>query len=168
MKDIELKLKYKSIEQRIQTYTYYTGEARKQTGLPQPLVARIQASSDDNTQLGDHIETAVAELSTIISRYLPACSACEKQDEANGEKIIVFKLQLPALYPLATLPQIEKTMENYTVKRTLQQWFQQHQPQEAAIIAAEAQTLTLQLRDLLTLRHKPSNKKRTDNNIIDL
>ncbi len=41
MKEIKLKVLHKNIEQRIQIYTYYTGEARKEIGIPERLAAQM-------------------------------------------------------------------------------------------------------------------------------
>ena len=60
MNEARLKVLHKNVEQRIQIYTYYTGEARKETGLPDRLAAQMQVSSDDSIQLSDHIGNAIA------------------------------------------------------------------------------------------------------------
>lgn len=168
MKEIKLKVLHKNIEQRIQIYTYYTGEARKEIGVPERLAAQMQVSSDDSTQLTDHIGNAIAELGNLISRYFAICSIEEMTDESSGNKVYVFTLPMPAMYPETALTRIEKSMESYAVKRVLQQWLLQHRPEEAAIPAAEAQTLALQLRELFALRQKPVIELEDPNNIIDL
>jgi len=66
------------------------------------------------------------------------------------------------------LPRIEKSMESYVVKRVLQQWLLQHRPEEAAIPAAEAQAMGLQLRELFALRKKPVIELTDPNTIIDI
>lgn len=169
MKEIKLKVLHKNIEQRVQIYTYYTGEARKELGMPERLAAQMQASSDDSIQLGDHIGNAITELGNLISRYFAICSIEEIGDGANNDdKIYVFTLTLPAMYPKTALTRIECSMESYVVKRVLQQWLLQHRPEEAAIPAAEAQALAQQLRELFALRRKPVIKLENPDNIIDL
>ena len=168
MKEIKLKVLHKNIEQRIQIYTYYTGEARKEIGIPERLAAQMQVSSDDSTQLSDHIGNAIAELGNLISRYFAICSIEEIEDETTHNKIYIFTLPLPAMFPETALTRIEKSMESYAVKRVLQQWLLQHRPEEAAIPATEAQTLALQLRELFALRQKPTITLEDPNKIIDL
>ncbi len=168
MKETKLKILHNNIEQRIQIYTYYTGEARKETGIPERLAAQMQVSSDDSIQLSDHITNAIAELGNLISRYFAICSIESLDDERTNSKIYVFTLQIPEMYPQSALTRIEKSMESYAVKRVLQQWLLQHRPEEAAIPAAEAQTLALQLRELFALRRKPVIKLESTDNIIDL
>ena len=168
MKETKLKVVHKNIEQKIQIYTYYTGEARKVAGMPEKLAAQMQVSSDDNTQLDDHISNAIYELGNLISRYFAICSIEEVNEEESDKRIYTFTLSIPEMYPETSLAHIEKNMENYVVKRTLQQWLLQHSPEEAAIPAAEAQTLALQLRELFALRKKPVGTQDISNNIIDL
>ncbi|MBQ8271070.1 MAG: hypothetical protein IJZ22_07720 [Bacteroidaceae bacterium] len=169
MKEIKLKVLHKNIEQRIQIYTYYTGEARKEIGIPERLAAQMQVSSDDSTQLSDHIGNAIAELGNLISRYFAICSIEEiNEGTTNDSKLYVFTLPMPAMFPETALSRIEKSMESYAVKRVLQQWLLQHRPEEAAIPAAEAQTIAQQLRELFALRQKPVIELEDPHNIIDL
>ena len=169
MKEINLRVLHKNIEQRIQIYTYYTGEARKEIGVPERLAAQMQVSSDDSTQLEDHISNAIAELGNLISRYFAICSIEEIEgNSANESKIYLFTLLIPAMFPETVLSRIEKSMESYAVKRALQQWLLQHRPEEAAIPASEAQTIALQLRELFALRQKPIIKLEKPDDIIDL
>ncbi len=168
MKDIKLRVSHKNIEQRIQIYTYYTGEARKEMGIPERLAAQIQASVDDDTQLGDHIDIAIGELYNIISHYFICCHGEEIANETDSDKTYWYTISTPETFPEEVIPQIEKNMENYAAKRALQQWFQQHRPEEAAIPAAEAQTLSYQMRELLTLRKRPVAETNNSNNLIDL
>ena len=57
----EITLSGYNIEQRLFTYSYYVGEARHSIGAPMQQTAGIQASSDDHTQIGDHIRMAMTE-----------------------------------------------------------------------------------------------------------
>lgn len=168
MKEIKLRVRHKNIEQRIQLYTYYTGEARKEVGLPERLAAKIQASSDDEAQLTDHIETAIAELGTFISQHFTNCHIEKINEGDSNETIYKFTTIVPENFPRTALGLIEQSMENYTIKRTLQQWLQQHRPEESGIPAGEAQTLAYQLREFLTLRTKPCIESERPNNIIEL
>lgn len=168
MKDIKLRISHKNIKLRVQLYTYYTGEARKEIGIPERLAAQMQASDDDDMQLSAHIGIATAELYSLISRYFLCSHGEETADEMSNDKTYWFIISTPETFPGEVIPQMEKNMENYVAKRTLQQWFQQHRPEEAAIPAAEAQTHSYQLRELLTQRKRPVTETNNSNNPIDL
>lgn len=108
MKEIKLKVLHKNIEQRIQIYTYYTGEARKEIGIPERLAAQMQVSSDDSTQLSDHIGNAIAELGNLISRYFAICSIEELFDQETNSKLYIFTLPMPAFSPKPLSRELKK------------------------------------------------------------
>lgn len=169
MKEIKLTLSLRKVMQRIEMYSYYTGEARKKAGLPKELAAGMQASSDDSVQLYDHVSSAIGELSKMLSRFLGICSV-HYEGSADDKEIYnaVFSLIPPFNYPLEAFPQIEEAMENYAVMRTLGLWLQQHKPDEVMAITTETQQHSLHLRELFALRKRPGRIVRNDDNIITL
>lgn len=169
MKEITFSVKHKNITDRIKLYTHYTGEARRNAGLPDKQAAAMQASADDETQMGDHIENALSEVGNILSHYFAQFLAGENEGDGNDEKKeYTFTIAAPEHFPTASTANIEKSIENYVVRRTLQQWFVQHRPEETALQAAEVQAATAQLRTLLTRRSKPSIKSKKSNGNINL
>lgn len=169
MKEITFSIRHKNIVDRIKLYTHYTGEARRNAGLPDKQAAAMQASADDATQMGDHIENALNETGTILSRYFAQFLAGQNGEENSEESIeYTFTIAAPELFPTSATANVEKSIENFLVHRTLQQWFVQHRPEEAALQAAEAQTAMVHLRELLTLRSRPQIKRTNSSGNINL
>ena len=169
MKEITFSVRHKDIVDRIKLYTHYTGEARRNAGLPDKQAAAMQASADDATQMGDHIENALNEVGTILSRYFAQFLAGQNVKDGNEEnKEYTFTIAAPELLPSTATANVEKCIENLVVRRTLQQWFVQHRPEEATLQAAEAQNAAAHLRELLTLRSRPRIKCVNSNGNINL
>lgn len=167
MKPITLKLKPQNILQRIHTYTFYTGETKRETGIPAMLAARMQTSQDDSTQLLDHLKTAIGEVSRILSHYLATCTTINDGDIEHPEVYtILFKIKIPDNYPEESLNQIEETIENYATSRTLQLWMSQHSPADNITISEESQKHMLILRELCSQRTRPMPKRSNINKII--
>ena len=162
----EITLSSYNIEQRLFTYSFYVGEARRAVGTPMQLTAGIQASSDDHTQISDHTHIAVTEILTLMNRFLALCSN-NVTDDSNHEGHLLFKLTFtpPRNYPEEMLGELQRTMESYMVMRTLNMWMLQHKPDEALLTASEAEKLVVRLRELMCCRPKPrlsEKKKRTN------
>ncbi len=156
MKKRRIVLNINNVLQRIYTHCYYTGEARKQVGFPEKAAANIQASSDDKTQIIDHINTPTGEVSRMLSRYFALCSRETASNDATEDtNNTVFLVDIPQNYPDEAVPQLETMIENYIVMRTLQLWMLQHKPDEAAIAASEVQQIIFNLREMFTLRKRP-------------
>ena len=152
----EITLSGYNIEQRLFTYSYYVGEARHSIGAPMQQTAGIQASSDDHTQIGDHIRMAMTEIVNLINRYMATCSCAEKNDtEHDGHELFTLSFIPPTNYPGELLEELQKAMESYVVMRTLAMWMTQHKPDEAILTSSEADKLSLQLRELMNCRNKP-------------
>ena len=157
------------IAQRVFTYSYYVGEARRSSGLPLKLVAGLQASSDDSEQLIDHMNIAAGELDKMLNCYFCAGNLrSENDEEHDGYTIFKFSLLPPQYFPKNRFVELQRTMENYMVMRTLQQWILQYKPDEAAITVAETEKLTLQLRELMNLRVKPRRMEKRNKNRIEI
>ena len=169
-----MKDRYKSItvfqynvEQRLFTYSYYVGEARKATGSPVLQTSIMQASSDDRAQLLDHLRMALTDVIRFMNRYLQSCG-CEAVPDASHEGYEVYKLTflLHERFPENLLPQLQQSVESYLVMRTLNMWMLQHKPDEALLTAAEADKQLVQLRELMNSRTRPqAAKRRTRKNI---
>jgi hypothetical protein len=72
---------------------------------------------------------------------------------------------LPQYFPVHLVGELKNTITTFLVMRILQQWFLQHKPDEATIIAAETEKIIIQLRELMNSRTKPYKLKRRTNNI---
>lgn len=169
MKKIKVKLKKSRLLERVQTHCYYTGEARKQIGFPEPLAAAIQASDDDTAQLNDHIGVAAGEVAKIVSRFLAACSTVENGNASHPDIFETeFNLSVPDNFPDETISLLTTAIENYCVARTLQLWLAQHKPDESAIIANEAQQAMYNIRELLSVRKRPTIGNTPFENLIKI
>lgn len=166
---IILKLRNNKVLQRIATHTYYTGEARKAAGAPPMAAAHIQASHDDNRQLGDHLAVACNEIAQLLSTYIAICHTQESDEAAaqGHERVTLFILEAPANYPKECARDIEQTIENYAVARTLQQWLVQNKPDESLPAANEAQQHLTTLRQMAALRRRPQRREAPGRKIID-
>ncbi len=158
------------IEQRVFTYSYYVGEARRNSGgVPIKLAAGLQASPDDHIQINDHKNVAVNELTKIINKNFCNCKHSSTNDEIHeGYSIEKFELFPPQYFPKNLIDELQKTMTNYLVMRILQQWMLQHKPDEAAITASETEKATIQLREIMNMRVKPMRLKRRRKNNIEI
>ena len=166
---ISFKLNNKRVRQRIETHTYYTGEARKNSALPPMTAARMQASSDDTTQLTDHLTVACNEIARLLSTYIAICHTQESDEPTaqGNQRVTLFILEAPANYPKECARDIEQTIENYAVARTLQQWLVQNKPDESLPAANEAQQHLTTLRQMAALRRRPQRREAPGRKIID-
>lgn len=166
---IILKLRNSKVLQRIATHTYYTGEARKAAGAPPMAAAHIQASDDDSRQLIDHLTSACNEIALLLSTYIAICHTQESDEPTaqGNQRVTLFILEAPANYPTECSRDIEQTIENYAVARTLQQWLVQNKPDESIPAANEAQQHLTTLRQMAALRLRPKKRETPGRKIID-
>ncbi|MBQ3189335.1 MAG: hypothetical protein IJB60_07895 [Bacteroidaceae bacterium] len=164
-----IKIEIRDIILQLQTYTYYTGEARKNAGLPARLASDIQASDNEVAQLYDHLNVAFDEIATLISRYLSFCNTKEIENpDAPHSNIICYSFHLPHNYPIECVEQIKRAAIGYAVKRAAQQWFTQCKPDEAMNINSELQSQLIHLREILTMRKQPFINERQGKKQIDI
>ena len=162
-----IKISTYDVEQRILTYTYYTGEARRNSGTPLKLAASIQASVDDHIQINDHMNVATSELIKMVNCYFCTCKCDRKDDDTHaGYTILNLRLSPPQYFPENLLDELRETMINYLVMRTLQQWMLQQKPDEAVIMANETEKTSIQLRELMNRRAKPRKAKIRNKNTM--
>lgn len=165
----EIAISTHEIAQRVFTYSYYVGEARRGSGHPLKLVAGLQTSDDDREQLLDHMKIAAAELDKMINCYFCTGNLCAKDDaEHDGYTTLNFSLLPPQYFPKNRFEELQQMMENYMVMRTLHQWILQNKPDEAAITAGETEKFTLQLRELMNIRVKPRRIEKRNKNRIEI
>ena len=166
---ISIKLNNKRVRQRVETHTYYTGEARKNSAVPPLTAARIQASDDDATQLTDHLAVACSEIARLLSTYIAICHTQQRKAlDESGDIITFFTLEIPANFPMEITDELEQAIENYAVARVLQQWMAQHKPDEMVIAANEVQQHTATLREFISLRKRPTLHTHQQRKIIDI
>lgn len=168
-KEMEIELQQYEIEQRILTYCYYLGEARREAGIPQKMAALIQASKDDKIQISDHISNAVSEMSQMLNRYFSTCKNKIYDDfDHEGYRKYIFNFVPPYNFPLELMTELENTMESYVTMRTINSWILQNKPDEATLTASEVNNISMQLRELMCNRIKPKRNKDRAKNCIEL
>lgn len=149
------------IQQQIHLHSYYTGNARRESGTPTRTAATIHTSADDRRQLENHIHTAISEITQLINRYMSECRQTSEEDEANeGYTIVRLHYRAPYNFPAEANKQMEELITRYTVQRTLHQWLQQIKPDESIIVATEVEKTTLQIRQAMAVRIRPRRKKK--------
>lgn len=163
-----IKLNTKNVHQRLQTHTYYTGEARRDAGVPHPFAARMMAGNDDEVQIDDHISSAVQEVAATLSRLLSPCEVERIKQSEEEQWTVLFILHTPANFPHEANEMLSESIENYTVYRTLQLWLMQHKPDEAMLAAQEAQMHAMRIREIMSVRTRPRTRKRKNCNNIEL
>lgn len=166
---ISFKLHNKKVLQRVETHTYYTGEARKNGMMPPMAAANMQASGKDGIQLTDHLLVACSEIARFISSYIAMCRIQQRESiDGSGDVITFFTLDVPSNFPTDIIGELEPVMENYAVSRVLQQWMAQHKPDEMVLAANEVQQHTATLRGLASMRKRPTLRHHTKGEIIDI
>lgn len=162
-------IELQDIIRRLQTYTYYTGEARKKSGFPLQLASDIQASDNDTIQLYDHIDNVCNEAAAYISRYLSLCNLkITETDDCNNSRSACFSVELPHNFPIECIEQLKTSIINYAVTRTAQQWLTQFKPDEGMYINNEVQSRLIQLREVLTQRNLPYTKGKRGKKILEI
>ena len=165
----EIVISTHEIAQRLFTYSYYVGEARRNSGAPLKLAAGLQACNDDSEQLFDHMNIAAGELDKMINSYFATGNLFIENDKEHiGYSILNFTLLPPQYFPENRFEELCRTMENYMVMRTLQQWMLQRKPDEAAITAAETEKLALQMREIMNSRVRPRKIEKRNKNRIEI
>ena len=149
--------------QRVCVHTYYTGEARKSSGLPPQLTAQLQASNSNRDILTQHINLSIAEATKMLTRYLGICTAQRTSPEET-----TIDIETPVNYPAECVPQIKEAIEDYCIMRTLGQWLTQIKPDEANAAANEAQMAMMRLRELMCIRKRPRCTNSSSDNSIEL
>ena len=164
MKKEIIHIEHTKMLQRVYTHTYYIGEARKAAGVPPHLAAELQTSDSNRDILTQHIHTSIAETARMLTRYLGICST--KHNDATFCSTLFIKI--PPNYPIACMPQIARSVENYIVMRTLEQWLMQCKPDEAAPASQEAKIAAVDLRELLSIRQRPGSREHLNDNNIEI
>lgn len=166
---ISFKLNNKRVIQRVATHTYYTGEARKDVAMPPATAAKMQASADDATQLTDHLFVACSEISRLLSGCIAICQIQQRESiDGSGDTITFFTLEVPDNFPAEVNEDFELAIENYVVARILHQWMVQHKPDESVLASNEVQQQRATLRELASLRKRPTLHKHSKGKIIDV
>lgn len=168
MQGITLWLKHEDTIRRVRTHSFYIGETDKHRGGSQREAASLQASDEDTEHLTEHLRTAAAELTTMLSQYLALCATEEKDQNDNyALRTTTFSMLPPKNYPHKLLSQLERSIEDYATMRILQLWLAQHNRQEQIQADNEVQKASMQMRFLMTQRARPFRDKRKNKKYIE-
>ena len=154
-----LNISHEYICKRLFTQSGYTARSREAMGVPHSLCDTIAITGDDMRVINEYIATSARTAVSTISRYTSSCSL-EICNKGNSNEIDYYQIQfnLPDNFPELNIDQINKEVIDYIVAGTMQQWAMLMKPDEANIYAARTQNHLLQLRDILTMRNKPTIK----------
>ena len=151
MKTIEFEIRRESIDKRIFTTSAYTARAREAMGTPPAIAERMTVTADDLPLLHPLMDDCVNEVVTIIAHYHPG-SNVEFLDDGYR-----FTIKVPENFPTDNDKNLKHSIESNIACRTLQSWYTDVKPDEAAITAAKIQNEAATLHSLLTQRERPHN-----------
>ena len=156
MNTIRIVITKEDIYGRLFATSAYTARAREAMGVPQSIVERMLLTPDDKEIIVPMIENSVNEIFTDISRYHQESSVTFTN--AEDTERYLFNINTPDNYPSENGEKLRQSVESYIVNRTLQNWYTDIKPDEAAIIAAKTQNDAANIRMLLIQRRKPSKQ----------
>ena len=151
MNTMEFHITREEIGKRIFATSAYTARAREALGTPPAITERMQATADDMALLNPIIDNCASEVFTFIVRYHPGSNLEFSNDGYR------FNINTPANYPADNGSKLAQVIESYIVNRTLQEWYTNVKPDEAAITATKTQNDAATIHSLLTQRKKPTN-----------
>lgn len=151
MKTIEFEIRRESIEKRIFTTSAYTARAREAMGTPATITEMMTVTADDMPLLHTLMDDSVNEVITLVSHYHPGSNVEFLNDGYS------FTIKTPENFPADNGSKLEQSIGSYIAGRTLQSWYTDVKPDEAAITAAKIQNDAATLHSLLTQREKPLN-----------
>ena len=155
---ITFSVRKKDVYERIFAISAYTVRAREAMGVPSENAERMLVTADDKQFLTPFIDNSISEIFTEIIHYHSNCSVGFCKDEKDeDEDYYIFNLRTPANYAVSNQNKLEQRVRSFVANRTLQSWYSYINPNEASIIALNAQNDLATLQALLTHRSKPSN-----------
>lgn len=154
---ITLLLSSYNVLMKVQTNSYYTGEARKEDVQHLESGTRIQTSQDEEDILGDYLSTAVDHLHRLLGLYLGETACMSQSDAAHeGYILISFTVQAPANFVVSRCGELERLIEDEATYLVLRDWLGVMKPGEEAFAVQKAQEAELNIRYLVTGRTKPA------------
>ncbi|MBO5865143.1 MAG: hypothetical protein J6Q73_03735 [Bacteroidaceae bacterium] len=154
MSQTTFQISVENVLNRIFASSAYTARSREAMGIPAELTSRMLLTADDKNILAPLIENSVNEIFTDTARYHPGSSVTFKEDKSDG--YYAFNINTPTNYPSNNKDRLSQAVESYIANRTLQGWYTDIKPDEAAIAATKAQNDAVVIQMLLVQRHKPT------------
>lgn len=156
--DREVKIKVGEVIYDVENKTYLTGRARADE-KNYVSVANMQLNDDaeNRNQVIRTIETALAELSVLMSQYLKTgYEPVDNQLDAKlDEKEIKFEFMLPANYDMLAGEALGAAMHDYLVARATGDWFAITNKPDAERYVALAKEISDRIVRILSKRKRP-------------
>lgn len=160
-KTITLTVMYSDILGRVQSGSYYVGEAAK--GKLLEVAALLQASSDDDIVLKDFLKEASSKACNVLQRYVGTTSVnVANASQGSTADSVKFTTQASVLFNAAgassayTYPKpLEGAVADYITNYTLREWTKPiptTSNEFAKKVAVNEQTI----RELCCYRNKPT------------
>lgn len=133
---------------RIATNSYYRGERIKDESGAH--AARMQSGEDNNDIMQDELETATADVVSLITRNLGRCVV---ETDVNGN--LNFKTLAASNFPEDLKNSVEGAISVYLSDKTLEGWLLVNMPSEVNNLVQRSVREAENLRLLLVERKKP-------------
>lgn len=138
-----------SLCKRIFAASAYMVRARESMGVPPAVGERMLITEDEQKMIEPLIDNGVNNIFCSIERYHPGSSV------ENTDKAYTLYVNAPSNYPAENWKKLRTAIESYIVNHTLQSWYASTKPDEASIIAVQAQNVATTIQQLLVQRTKP-------------
>ncbi len=138
------------LHKRVFAASAYLVRSRESMGIPPGIGERMLITADESDMIEPLIDNSINNVSCSIERYHPGSSIVNSGDAYQ------FSICTPVNYPAENGQKLKAAIENYITNHTLQNWYTAIKPDEASIIAVQAQNDTITIQQLLAQRTKPS------------
>ena len=155
MKTVKFVITRANVHERILATSAYTARAREAMGIPPALAERMVITADEKERTNPLIDNAINETFAYIARYFASSNANFTQDSSGGQ--YTFNIATPDNFPSANGEILQQCIESYIANRVLQSWYASIKPDEASVIAQQAQNDATTIQTLLTQREKPTS-----------
>ena len=155
MKTVKFVITREDVYKRIFTTSAYTARAREAMGIPAAVAERMLITADDKEAVDPLIDNGMNAVLADIVRYHPGSSMEFTQDGYGG--YYMFHMKSAESYPTGNEEMLTQSIGSYVANRTLQNWYADIKPDEAAMTAAKMQNDAATIHLLLTRREKPKN-----------
>ena len=155
MKTVKFVITREDVYKRIFTTSAYTARAREAMGIPAAVAERMLITADDKEAVDPLIDNGMNAVLADIVRYHPGSSMEFTQDEYGG--YYMFHMKAAESYPTGNEEMLTQSIGSYVANRTLQNWYADIKPDEAAMTVAKMQNDATTIHLLLTRREKPKN-----------
>ena len=151
MKPITFVITREDVYGHILATSAHVTRSREAMGTPTSIGESMLITTDEKEMLDPHIRNSVNNVFCDIVRYHPGSNVETTQEEFK------FTINTPSNYPDENGEKLKESIESYIANRTLQSWYTDVKPDEAAITATKTKNEAETLHALLTQREKPHN-----------